>query len=100
VSVRREFAGAVQLITRELSQFTVTSDCRFLQGGDVFCRAQKLCVTLGFPLDASINLWTLRNKRTAYFCYRAKEESALLLNVSTYARTRDVIHCRTINLEN
>jgi hypothetical protein len=39
---------------------------------------------LGFPLEPSINLRAVRNKRTAYFCSRVKGESMLLLNVSTY----------------
>jgi len=41
MAVRWESAGAVELITHELSQFTVTSECHFLQGGDVFYRAHK-----------------------------------------------------------
>jgi len=49
MAVRWESAGAVELITHELIQFTVTSECHFLQGGDVFYRAHKSCATFGIP---------------------------------------------------
>jgi len=49
MAVRWASAGAVELITHKLTQFTVTSDCHFLQGGDVFYRAHKSCVAFGIP---------------------------------------------------
>ena len=70
MAVRWESAGAVELITHELTQFTVTSECHFLQGGDVFCRAHKSCATVGIPIGIQHKFTDVSEENYCLFCLK------------------------------
>jgi hypothetical protein len=105
-------AGAVEPITHELSQFAVTSQCHFLQTGEVFNRVHKSCVTFAILscVIVKIAVFGEVTQCTSVHIYGRFEGNVLpnffwskwrefVPTKRGYVSTgiHDVIHCRRMN---